>query len=479
MRSPWPTTVLAVAVAAVAVSAGLAADAAVPARGATADASRFAAGPVRALPQEPALSFTLRAPAALNAGGRTLALPASRVEVLRRGGRRLVNAGWRRHGTLPASGRLRLRGGVARDVVATSTAPELLLVHRLAALRDVTPRGRVPRGTDRRGKVRLTRDWMIGFWPGALWHAYDVAGHPPLLRTWALQATRDVLGNEDEDSHDVGMIASRSALAAWERLCAGGASTATCEALRESALRSAGTLRRLIGTNAAAGTLPMRSVGTCTSACEDRPEQADTIIDSVMNVEPLWWEAAHGGGADGPALARRHLDGVADLLLRPDGSAFQSVHLDRATGAVVERHTHQGITTASRWARGQAWALYGYAQAAEALGDPRDVERAQRIAAMWERSVPAGLPRWDLDARDGPVDASAAAIAAAGAARLGDTALARRLLRPVLARVGRGAPLGRLASQVYTYGGSNWDENAEFLIGIDFALEAAALLSAR
>ena len=111
---------------------------------------------------------------------------------------------------------------------------------------------------------------------------------------------------------------------------------------------------------------------------------------------------------------------------------------------------------------------------------------------MWARSVRAGqLPRWDLDARSGPRDASAAAIAAAGAARLaqlrcggGDRCaagrphrrLARRLLSPVLDSVERIAPLGRLAGQVYVRGGPRWDENAEFMFGIDFALEAAARL---
>ena len=114
---------------------------------------------------------------------------------------------------------------------------------------------------------------------------------------------------------------------------------------------------------------------------------------------------------------------------------------------------------------------------------------------MWARSVRAGqLPRWDLDARSGPHDASAGAIAAAGAARLAQLRcggsdpcaagrphrrLARRLLGPVLDRVERIAPLGRLAGQVYVRGGPRWDENAEFMFGIDFALEAAARLQGR
>ena len=455
---------------------------------------RFSDGPLRALPERPVVSFTLREPAQLRAGEDLVELRAARVEVVRRAGRRAVIADGRRRGVLQAGPVLRLSGGLARDVIASSAAPELLLVHRLAALRQAAPRRGVVQGTGRWGRLRLARGWMAGFWPGALWHAYDLTGRSRMLRRWARGATRDVLGYEQKDMHDVGMVASRGPLAGRRRLCATPDARAGnfCRRLQASVLRSAESLRGLIATNAAAGTLPTRSTGVC-AACP--PWEADTIVDSVMNVEPLWWESRHGGSPEGMAAARRHLDRVAELLLRPDGSVTQSVHFERASGAIVKRHTHQGRSAHSRWARGQAWALYGYVQAAEALGDPRDLERAERIAAMWARVASArGLPRWDLDAASGPRDASAAAIAAAGAARLaqlrcGGVArcaaatpyrrLAWRLLAPVLDRVERLAPLGRLDGQVYAYGGPKWDENAEFLFGIDFTLEAVARLRAR
>ena len=455
-------------------------------------ASQVSPGPLRTLPERPVVSFTLRRPALLRAGGDAVRLPAGRVALVRKGSRRMLQVDGRRRGSVSTGTQPWLQRGVAHDVFATSRAPVLLLVHRLAALRQAAPRGGVVQGTDRWDRLRVARGWMLGFWPGALWHAYDLTGRPPLLRGWAQRATRAVLGHEDADMHDVGMVASRSSIAAWRRLCDPGGDSAWCRRLRASILRSAGTLRALIATNTAAGTLPTRSTGVC-AACPGW--EADTIVDSVMNIEPLWWEASHGGSLAGPGAARRHLDRVAELLLQADGSTTQSVHFDRTTGAVVKRHTHQGRSASSRWARGQAWALYGYVQAADSLGDPQDLERAERIAAMWARSVRAGqLPRWDLDARSGPHDASAAAIAAAGAARLaqlrcggGDRCaagrphrrLARRLLSPVLDRVERIAPLGRLAGQVYVRGGPRWDENAEFMFGIDFALEAAARLQGR
>ena len=98
------------------------------------------------------------------------------------------------------------------------------------------------------------------------------------------------------------------------------------------------------------------------------------------------------------------------------------------------------------------------------------------------------MPRWDFDASSGPTDASAAAVIAAGLARLAQVdagtelalrhqALARTLLGRLDATIAARPPLGRFAGQVYTYGGPDWDENAEFMLGVDFALEALARLA--
>ena len=173
-------------------------------------ASQVSPGPLRTLPERPVVSFTLRRPALLRAGGDAARLPAGRVALVRKGSRRVLHVDDLRRGSVSTGPQPWLQRGVAYDAFATSRAPVLLLVHRLAALRQAAPRGAVVQGTDRRGRLRVARGWMLGFWPGALWHAYDLTGRPPLLRGWARRATRAVLGHEDADMHDVGMVASRS-----------------------------------------------------------------------------------------------------------------------------------------------------------------------------------------------------------------------------------------------------------------------------
>ena len=73
------------------------------------------------------------------------------------------------------------------------------------------------------------------------------------------------------------------------------------------------------------------------------------------------------------------------------------------------------------WARGQAWALDGFATQYRYLADPRLLDTARSVADYFLAHLPAdSIPRWNLnDATESWVqDTSAAAIAASGLAQL-------------------------------------------------------------
>src|SRR3954451_7157290 len=217
-----------------------------------------------------------------------------------------------------AQRRALLRAPRAGDLRSPDT-PAWRLVHRLAALRAAAPPGRLPRGEDAFGRLRYSRDWMAGFWAGGLWQAADLTGRP-LVRSWAVQATLETSGFEQFDSHDVGFIHIDSLAAAVDHACPG---DPRCAAWRQGALRAAGTLMALAA-GTPAGTIPTqaRPCGRC------RPGERATIIDSGMNVQLLAWAWRQTGDDAYRAVALRHLERLATLLIRPDGSTTQAVYTD-------------------------------------------------------------------------------------------------------------------------------------------------------
>jgi unsaturated chondroitin disaccharide hydrolase len=356
-----------------------------------------------------------------------------------------------------------------------------LLAQRLADLQArVKPRA-VLVGAEPSDRLRVRRsDWTRGFFAGALWQAAALE-RGRVFEDWALKRTLANLGRETADTHDLGFMYGLSSLAAERRLCRRSAPPKKlCRRLHLSAKTAADSLLRLAATNARAGTLPIRA---------PRPDEreTDTIVDSLMNLRLLYWATEATGAPRYRQVGALNARRVARLLVREDGSTAQSVHFDRATGAVTRIHTHQGLAAGSTWARGQGWAVYGFTESAGALRDRDLLATAERTARYTADHLPAsGVPNYDY-AAPGPPDTSAGVITAAGLLRLGQLcdrwrgscregsrwrALGLWMLKASLRHVSRSAPLGFLDRQVGTLGGAPWDDRAELVYGLYYALEA-------
>ena len=142
------------------------------------------------------------------------------------------------------------------------------------------------------------------------------------------------------------------------------------------------------------------------------------IIDCNLNVPLLFWASRETGDERHAAAAKRHLEQAAKFLVRPDASTFHTYFVDTKTGKPRFGSTHQGFSDDSSWARGQAWAIYGFALAWRHTGDSKYLDLAVRVANYFLNRLPAdGICCWDLifvDDDKTERDSSAAAIAACG-----------------------------------------------------------------
>lgn len=141
------------------------------------------------------------------------------------------------------------------------------------------------------------------------------------------------------------------------------------------------------------------------------------FIDIMMNVGIIYYAAQQTGDADLLRVANQHCLTTRRYLVRGDGSAAHEGIFDLETGEFLRQTTHQGWRGDSSWARGLAWALYGFGTAYAYSGDARFLQTAEACAAYYIEHTPAhGVPPNDWREPDPPTpyESSAAAIAASG-----------------------------------------------------------------
>jgi hypothetical protein len=254
----------------------------------------------------------------------------------------------------------------------------------------------------RRWNTVPASDWTSGFWPGCLWLMYDFTGKPE----WRQLAEEWMVGLASQQynttTHDVGFMMFCSYGEAY-RLTGD-------PAYRDILLTSAGSL----DTRYSLLTKAFRSWSWGRWASG---RNFTVIVDNMMNLELMWWAARQPGGkAVWADHALQHALTTKRELVRANSSTYHVVVFDSLTGGVLERTTHQGANADSDWARGQAWAIYGYVMAYDETGDPRMLAAARETTEFYLASLPDdGVPPWDFalaDTASAPRDSSAAAIAA-------------------------------------------------------------------
>ncbi len=246
------------------------------------------------------------------------------------------------------------------------------------------------------------QDWTSGFWPGVLWYAYEASGEAS-LREAADQFTQQLkpLAYEPVMDHDLGFQVFNS--------YGNGYRLTGDESYKPVILAAADSL----------ATLYNPKVGTILSWPRSVPgldwPHHNTIIDNMINLELLFWASKNGGADSLYDIAVKHAETTMTNHFRDDYTSYHVVVYDKDSGERIKQVTHQGLADNSLWARGQAWAIYGYTMVYRETQDPRFLDFAQKVTDAYLKRLPDDfVPYWDFDdpAPDAPRDASAAAIVA-------------------------------------------------------------------
>ena len=130
------------------------------------------------------------------------------------------------------------------------------------------------------------------------------------------------------------------------------------------------------------------------------------------------WSTRLSGDSTFYKIAVSHADNTMKNHFRADNSCYHVVDYSLQDGSVRSRQTAQGYAHESAWARGQAWAIYGYTTCYRYTHDKRYLDQAEKTLNFYlnDANLPKDLiPYWDFDAPkipNEPRDVSAAACIA-------------------------------------------------------------------
>ena len=330
---------------------------------------------------------------------------------------------------------------------------------------------RIPKTIDKLGRMVYIPidDWCSGFFPGSLCYLYQLTND----KSWFVQSKRFT---EALDSiqyltwhHDVGFMIGSSYLNIYR--------LSPNKAYKKAIIQTAKSLC----------TRFRKKAGVIQSWNVDRGWQSKrgwtcpVIIDNMMNLELLFEATRLSGDSTYWKVAVSHANKTLENQFRKDGSCYHVVDYDPNNGAVLHRQTAQGYADNSAWARGQAWAVYGYTVCYRYTHDPKYLDQAVKTLnfVMQNPNLPEDLiPYWDFDAPNipnEPRDVSSAACIASALYEMnnylpdnGYTSLADRIIRSLSSPEYR-APLGKNGCFLLMHSVGSIPHNNEIDVPLNYA----------
>lgn len=247
-------------------------------------------------------------------------------------------------------------------------------------------------------------EWTSGFFSGTLWYMYKITGDERWRETaemWTADLEDTAIISYD---HDTGFRIFNSFGNGYKLL--------KNRSYHRVLVRGAGILSNRYNP----------SIGAIKSW--DWIGNFPVIIDNLINLELLFWTAETIENRDLYNQAINHADLSLTHHMREDGSTYHVVDFSD-DGTVIEKFTTQGCNSKapgcgprSVWARGQAWAIYGFTMIYRFTKEERFLHAAIKASDYFIDNLPEDrVPIYDFLEPVPTVrskDASASAIVASG-----------------------------------------------------------------
>ncbi|WP_236652713.1 glycoside hydrolase family 88 protein [Chitinophaga vietnamensis] len=260
----------------------------------------------------------------------------------------------------------------------------------------------LPRTTNTKDGSLLTSNtswWTSGFYPGTNWYLFEYTKDPAFKAEALKRMALVEKEKNNKGTHDLGFMMY-------------------CPFGNAYRITKDPAYKAVLLTSAKSLSTRFNPTVGCIKSWDHGSWKFPVIIDNMMNLELLTWATKVSGDAQFEHIARTHANTTIQHHFRPDYSSYHVVDYDPATGAVLQKKTHQGAADSSAWSRGQAWGLYGYTMMYRETKDKAYLDQAHHIAdyILSNPNMPEDLiPYWDYNAPgipNAPRDASAGAVAA-------------------------------------------------------------------
>jgi len=278
-----------------------------------------------------------------------------------------------------------------------------LLVKNVDSARKLKPNLVSPRTVEKgQFKMVVSKDWTSGFFPAELWYFYEYTKDKKWLDL-AKKYTQDIKKEQfNKGTHDLGFMI----------YCPFGNGY---KITKDTAYRSV-----IIQAAKSLSTRFNKTAGVLKSWDHNGDKwKFPVIIDNMMNLELLFEATKFTGDSSFYKIAISHADNTIKNHFRTDFSSYHVIDYDTTqNGKVLQKLTAQGYANESAWARGQAWALYGYTMCFRETKKQTYLAQADGIAnfILSSKITPGdGVPYWDYNDPKIPNvsrDASAASITA-------------------------------------------------------------------